>query len=56
MNSSPWWISTSFPSLIILFNLGLWILIIGGFIFLLIKVASMDRTLKEILKKLDNRW
>jgi hypothetical protein len=38
-----------------MFNIGLTAIIFGGFIFLLVKVASIDRTLKEVAKKLDNR-
>jgi len=55
MNSAPWWTSGPLSLLFILFNFGVWIIIFGGFIFLLIKVASIDRTLKEILKRLDNK-
>lgn len=48
----PWWLS--FSSIIMLFNFAIMALFIGGFIFILVKVASIDRALKEIAKKLDD--
>lgn len=36
-----------------LLNLAIFGLFIGGFIFLLVKVNSIDKTLKELVKKLD---
>lgn len=35
-------------------NLALIFLLFGGFIFLLVKINSIDRTLKEIANKLDD--
>lgn len=50
-NFAPWWSSGILTGVIMLFNLGIMLLLLGGYIFLLIKVASIDRTLKEILEK-----
>lgn len=47
----PWYygIAMLIPFLNIVFILGL----LGGFIFLLVKISSMERVLKEISSKLD---
>lgn len=55
MNFAPWWTSNILTSVVMLFNLGVMALLLGGYVFLLIKVASIDRTLKEIARKLDEK-
>lgn len=42
-----------FASMWVLLNLAIIGLFIGGFVFFLIKVNSIDKTLKELVEKLD---
>jgi len=55
INSAPWWTLNFLPGAIILLNFVIFVLLLGGFVFLLVKVASIDRTLKEVLQKLNDR-
>lgn len=55
MYPQPWWTESILTGVFVLLNIGLKAAIFGGFIFLLVKVASIDRTVREIAKRLDNR-
>ena len=55
INSAPWWTLNFLPGAIILLNFVIFVLLLGGFVFLLVKVASIDRTLKEVLQKLNEQ-
>lgn len=47
--SSPWWFSV-LPIIAIISRIGLYVLVFGGSIYFLKKVSSIDHTLKEIEK------
>jgi len=48
---NPGWMG--FSGIFILFNFAIMALVVGGFIFFLIKIASIDTSLKEIAQKID---
>jgi hypothetical protein len=48
---SSWWVG--FSGILFLFNFAIMALFIGGFIFFLIKIASIDKSLKEIAEKIN---
>lgn len=50
----PWWASI-IGDIFLIINLSLMALFIGGIIFLLIKMASIDRNLKAVVRKLNNK-
>lgn len=50
----PWWASI-IGNIFFIVNLSLIALFIGGFIFLLVKMASIDRNLKAVVRKLNDK-